>query len=212
MENYVLFLEKEIEKKKKEAIDLLNKEKNGIILLNEQEKERLKRIALGEKFFSEDEKEKIEEILNLSFFSYQEFLNQPECFDEKIIAIEKVIGSASSFIYPLIIISSKNSQEVLEISSEFSKIYFLVKEKFNEKFSKLNKGKEYRLNFLMALRDILLELRPQLTEDFINLKEAIIYYRMRKKIPFLYLLIIEIYILKMFNYLLNFIKREKDFL
>ncbi|MCS7249766.1 MAG: tetratricopeptide repeat protein [candidate division WOR-3 bacterium] len=212
MENYVLFLEKEIEKKKKEAIDLLNKEKNGIILLNEQEKERLKRIALGEKFFSEDEKEKIEEILNLSFFSYQEFLNQPECFDEKIIAIEKVIGSASSFIYPLIIISSKNSQEVLEISSEFSKIYFLVKEKFNEKFSKLNKGKEYRLNFLMALRDILLELRPQLIDDFINLKEAIIYYQMRKKIPFLYLLIIEIYILKMFNYFLNFVKREKDFL
>lgn len=212
MENYIFFLEKEIEKRKQKAVDLLNKEKEGLILLNENEKEKLEKIVRGEKLFSEDEKEKIEEILSFSSFSYEEFFNQPKFWEEKVMAIERVISSASSFIYPLIIISSQNPQDALEISSEMSKTYFLVKEKFNEKFSKFNKGKEYRLNFLMALRDILLELRPPLTEDFLNLKEAIIYYQMRKKIPFLYLLVIETYILKMFNYLLNFIKRERDFL
>ncbi|MEO0112965.1 MAG: tetratricopeptide repeat protein [candidate division WOR-3 bacterium] len=212
MKNYLLFLEQEIEKRKKIAIEMLNKEKAGVILLNENEKRELKKIAEGEKFFSEDEKEKIEELLNFSYFSYQEFFKEPEFWEEKILAIEEIIGNASAFIYPLIIISSQNEQEVLEMGSEISKIYFLVKEKFNKKFSQINKEKEYRLNFLIALRDILLELRPQITEEFLDLKKAIVFYQLRKKIPFFHLLIIETYLLKMFNYLLSFIKREKDFL
>ncbi|MEO0131043.1 MAG: tetratricopeptide repeat protein [candidate division WOR-3 bacterium] len=212
MENYILLLEKEIEKRKKEAADLLNKEKEGLILLNEKEKEELKKIAVGEKFFSEDEREKMEELFKFSYFSYEEFFKKPEFWEEKIIAIERVIGSASGFIYPLISVSSVNFNDALEISLEISKIYFLVKEKFNKSFVKISKEEEYRLNSLMALRDTLLELRPPITEDFFNFKEAILFYRMRKKIPFLYLLIIEAYILKMFNYSINFIKREKDFL
>lgn len=212
MGNYILFLEKEIEKRKKEAANLLNREKEGLILLNEKEKEKLKRIVIGEKFFSEDEKEKMEELFEIFSFSYEEFFKEPEFCEEKIIAIEKVIGGASGFIYPLIIISSLNLNDALEISLEISKIYFLVKEKFEKKFGKINKEKEYRLNHLMALRDTLLELRPQITEDFINFKEAMLSYQMKRKIPFLYLLIIETYILKRFNYLINFIKREKDFL
>ncbi len=212
MENYILFLKKEIEKRRKEAVSLLNKEKEGLILLNEKEKEELKKITIGEKFFSEDEKEKMEEIFRFSSFSYEEFLKEPEFCEEKIIAIEKIIGEASGFIYPLIIISSLNLNDALEISLEISKIYFGVKEKFEKNFGKINKEKNYRLNSLMALRDTLLELRPQITENFINFKEAMFYYQMKRKIPFLYLLIIEAYILKRFNYLINFIKREKDFL
>ncbi|MDW8114640.1 MAG: tetratricopeptide repeat protein [candidate division WOR-3 bacterium] len=212
MENYILYLEKEIEKRKKEAIDLLNKEKEGLILLNANEKEQLKKIAVGEKFFSEEEREKMEELLKFSSFSFEKFFEEPKFLEEKIQAIEKIIGSASSFIYPLIIISSQNSQDALEISSEIGKIYFLVKEKLNKNYSKISKEKEYRLNFLMALRDTLLKLRPKLTENFLNFKDAVISYRMRKEIHFFYLLIIEAYILKMFNYLLNFIKGEKNFL
>lgn len=212
MENYILLLKKEIERRKQEAVNLLNKEKEGLILLNEEEKEKLKKIAVGEKFFSEDEREKLEELFCFSAFSYEEFFKEPKFLEEKIMAIERVISSASGFIYPIVIISSQHFQDALEITSEISKIYFLIKEKINKNFAPINKGKEYRLNFLMALRDILTEMRPKLSEKFLNLREAIISYQLKKEINFFYLFIIETYILKIFNYSLDFIKREKDFL
>jgi len=210
MSNFILILEKELEKRKKEASEVLTKEKEGLILLNENEKENLKKIITGEKFFGENEKEKIEEILNLPSFSYEKFFSEPEFFLERISAVEKVIGQATGFIYPLILITANNFQKALEISSEINKIYFLIKEKFEQEFIKVNSDEKYRLNFLTGLRDILLNLRPKITEKFFNFEEALIAYQKKKEIDFFSLLIIEAFILKKFNFLLKFLKREKD--
>jgi tetratricopeptide (TPR) repeat protein len=210
MPDFILILEKELEERKKEASELLTKEKDGLILLNENERENLKKIVAGKKFFGEDEKEKIEEILNLPSFSFEKFFSEPEFFLARVSAIEKVMGQATGFIYPLILITANNFQKVLEISSEINKIYFLIKEKFKQEFFKISSDEEYRLNLLTGLRDILLSRRPKITEKFLDFEEALIAYQKKKEIDFFSLLIIEAFILKKFNFLLKFLKREKD--